>query len=64
VVSFWVMAVNTSHQPVPDGGEPDATREPAKTENLKITQDVGPSGIPLIPQRFAHYIARHLVAQK
>jgi len=62
------VAIDTSHQPAPhpgsDGDKPDATRRPAKTEALKITQDVGPSGIPVIPQRFARYIARHLVALK
>jgi len=55
------VVIDTSHKPDPHPG-PDATREPAK--DLKITQNVVPSGMQLIPKRLAHYIARRLVPLK
>jgi len=62
------VVIDTSHKPDPhpgpDDGKPDATHEPAKTEALKITQNVVPSGMQLIPKRLAHYIARRLVTLK
>jgi hypothetical protein len=41
----------------PDPEEPHGAPEPAPAQELKITQDVLPSGLPLMPSGMARRIA-------